>query len=519
MTSPHADSAAPPTLEIEGVTKQFPGVLALKDVTLSLHPGEVHALAGENGAGKSTLIKILCGAYKPDAGLMRINGEPYAPHSPFDAIGKGIRVVHQELLMLEQLSVAENLLFESLPRNRFGWIDRTTLNRRASELLSLVGLESISPTQLVQGLGMAQRQLIEIAKALSGEHTVLIMDEPTATLTSKETNRLFEIIRQLKAKGVAILFVSHHLEELFEICDSVTVLRNGQKVSTQAIQDTSPKDLVRQMVGRELLEAQVRPPKSSDAKETFRVEGLRYKGQTPGAHINFSAVQGEILGIAGLVGAGRTETVRAIFGADPREAGQIFIHGQAINIRCPADAIAHGICLVTEDRKDEGLLLDMPIRANVTLAKLKDYARSGVISQRKETQETLSVTQTLQVRLASIEQPPRQLSGGNQQKIVLSKWLLKQPEILILDEPTRGVDVGAKAEIHRILQSIADSGKTLIVVSSDLPELIQLTDRIIVLSRGIVAGQMLREEFEERKIIELAYSQYFHTGESHANAA
>ena len=506
-------------LDIQGVSKQFPGVLALDQVDLTLHAGKVHALAGENGAGKSSLIKVLCGAYAPDAGTMVLAGETYAPRSPFDAIGKGIRVVHQELLMLEQLSVAENLLFESLPRKHFGLIDRVALNRRASELLSLVGLDDLAPNQLVQGLGMAQRQLIEIAKALSGDSRIVIMDEPTATLTSRETERLFEIIVRLRDSGVAILFVSHHLQELFEICDSVTVLRNGRKVSTQAIGDTTPRDLVRLMVGREVVEATPRAKATEQRQEALRVEGLRYKGQPPGAQVDFAVGRGEILGIAGLVGSGRTETMRAIFGADPLLAGSVFRDARPVSIHCPADALAEGICLVTEDRKDEGLLLDMPIRANLSLARLGACSRAGWLLGSVESGDARAMADKLQIRLTSIEQHPRQLSGGNQQKVVLGKWLLCEPAVLILDEPTRGVDVGAKAEIHRLLQAIADTGKALIVVSSDLPELMQLTDRIVVLSRGKVAGEVARNDFDESRILELAYSEYMKPGETNVQAA
>lgn len=508
----------PAALEIQGLSKRFPGVLALDEVDLTLRAGEVHALAGENGAGKSSLIKVLCGAYAPDRGQMFLEGKPYAPRSPYDAIGQGIRVVHQELLMLEQLSVAENLLFESLPRKRLGWIDQATLHRRARELLSLVGLDDLSPSQKVQGLGMAQRQLIEIAKALSGTSRIVIMDEPTATLTSRETLRLFEIITRLRDSGVAILFVSHHLQELFEICDCVTILRNGRKVATQPIRETTPRDLVRQMVGREVVDATPRThlPGTEAPQEALRVEGLRYNGQPADAQVDFAVARGEILGIAGLVGSGRTETVRAIFGADPLQAGRIFRAGRLVKIRRPADALAEGICLVTEDRKDEGLLLDMSIKSNLSLARLDACSQAGWLSNSTETQGADEITQKLQIRLQSIEQHPRQLSGGNQQKVVLGKWLLCEPSVLILDEPTRGVDVGAKAEIHRLLQAIADNGCALIVVSSDLPELLQLTDRILVLSRGKIAGEVRREDFDESRILELAYSEYMNTGDSHA---
>jgi ribose transport system ATP-binding protein len=509
-----------PALEMRGVGKRFAGVVALDAIDLTLNSGEVHALAGENGAGKSSLINVLCGAFAADSGQMLLAGAPYAPRSPLDAIRRGMRVVHQELQMLDQLSVAENLLFESLPRNRLGMIDRVRLQRRATELLALVGLEDVSPMQPVEGLGMAQRQLIEIAKALSSDSRIVIMDEPTATLTSRETRRLFDIVRRLRAAGVAIVFVSHHLEELFEIADRVTVLRNGRHVTTQAIGQTTPRQLVQWMVGRDVQDAASRAaPAAGTRAEALRVEGLRYRGQAAGPGLSFAVGRGEMLGIAGLVGAGRTETVSAVFGADPMVAGQIFLNGQAITIRKPAEAIAQGICMVTEDRKDEGLMLDMPVRANLTLACLADCARAGWLRPRLENDAAQHAVRQLDIRLSSVEQPPRQLSGGNQQKVVLGKWLLRKPKVLILDEPTRGVDVGAKAEIHALLRRMADEGMALLVVSSDLPELIQLCDRILVLSRGQLAGEVRRDAFDQRVILDLAYSEYTKTGEPDVRAA
>lgn len=506
-----------PALEIVGLTKSFPGVLALDHIDLVLNAGEVHALAGENGAGKSSLIKVLCGIYRPDAGQMRLNGHAYAPQKPIDAIVSGIRVVHQELHMLDQLSVAENLLFENLPRNKFGIIDRQRLNQRAERLLALVGLEDVSPTALVSGLGMAQRQLIEIAKALSNESRVVIMDEPTATLTSREAERLFEIVQRLREKGVAILFVSHHLQELFEIGDRVTVMRNGRKVSTQAIAETSPGELVRLMVGRDVPQRVQKPAQSEPVgtKEALRVENLRFAGQPGLAGLNFAVAYGEIVGIAGLVGSGRTEAMRAVFGADRAVSGRIYRDGKEVLIKGPRDALSRGICLVTEDRKDEGLVLDMPVRTNITMASMKEFSRAGWLRKRAEETVGREMVSQLDIRLASLEQSPRQLSGGNQQKVVLAKWLLRQPSVLILDEPTRGVDVGAKAEIHALLQRKANAGMALLVVSSDLPELMQLCDRIIVFSKGTIAGELPYEQFDEQALLALAYREYLRNENEH----
>jgi ribose transport system ATP-binding protein len=517
-----AAADAPAALDVRGLIKRFPGVLALDAVDLSLAAGEVHAVAGENGAGKSSLIKLLGGTERPDGGQMRLGGQPYAPRSPLDAMRAGIRVVHQELQMLDQLSVAENLLFDALPRRVFGLVDRQRLAQRAKALLAMVGLHDLDPARRVQGLGMAQRQLIEIAKALSADCRILILDEPTATLTTRETDRLFTIVRQLRAAGVAVLFVSHHLQELFEIADQVTVLRNGRKVATRPIADTSPDGLVRLMVGRDVAAAagDALPQRGgAPPLEALRVEGLRFSGQSDNAAIDLAVQHGEILGIAGLVGSGRTETLRAICGVDRRIAGRIFRDSREVTIAAPRDALAAGICLVTEDRKDEGLVLDMPIRANVTLATLRRHARSGWIRRAAEAVSTRRMVGDLDIRSAGIEQHPRELSGGNQQKVVLAKWLLARPQVLILDEPTRGVDVGAKAEIHAVLRRVAEQGMAVIIVSSDLPELLSVSHRIAVLSKGRLAGEVAREAFDEQSILQMAYREYLRTEDDAAAVA
>ena len=501
-------------LELHGITRRFPGVLALDSVDLTLAAGEIHALAGENGAGKSSLIKILCGADRPDAGRMQWAGASFAPQTPQDAMRAGIRVVHQELQMLDALSVAENLLFEALPRNRLGLVDKSAMARRARELLALVGLDDLAPATRVATLGMAQRQLIEIAKALSGRSRLLILDEPTATLTPRETDRLLALMRELRGQGVTVLFVSHHLQELFEVCDRVTVLRNGRHVETRPMRTTSTDELVRLMVGRSLEahtpydsgEAARRIDRTRDPE--LRVEGLCNTRQPNAPGLDFELRYGEIVGLAGLVGSGRTETVRAIFGADRAAGGRILRDGQPVEIKSPRDAIAHGICLVTENRKDEGLVLAMPIRANVSLARLAAVSRGGLMQRGREIAAAEAARERLQIRLASVQQPVRELSGGNQQKVVLAKWLLREPQVLLLDEPTRGVDVGAKAEIHNLLKRMAADGLAVLVVSSDLRELMNLCDRLLVLSKGVLAGEVARERYDEEEILGLAYSEY-----------
>jgi ribose transport system ATP-binding protein len=493
-----------PILEMRGVTKRFPGTIALERVDLAVERGEVHALVGENGAGKSSLIKVVCGVYQADEGDMQFEGAPYEPQNPLDALRAGIRVVYQDFNLLTSLSVAENLLFERLP-SALGVLDRRTLHRRATELLEQVGLD-VSPSEPVERLGVAQRQLLEIAKSLAVKSKVIIMDEPTATLTSRETARLFEIIRRLRASGVTIIFISHHLQEIFEIGDRVTVLRNGRKVETQDVRQTSPAALVHLMVGRSIGATYPFHDEVVIGDEALRIEGLRYHGNPN--PISFSVHYGEILGIAGLVGSGRTETVRAIFGADRRDSGELFRDGRHVSISGPADAVRHGICLLTENRKDEGLVLPMEVRVNITLTDLARISIAGLLRPEAERSEAQHLTDDLDIRLASLDQLARDLSGGNQQKLVLAKWLFRKAQIMILDEPTRGIDVGAKAEIYDLLWRLAAEGKAIIVVSSDLPELLGICHRILVLSKGHLAGELKRGEFDQERVLSLAYQEY-----------
>ena len=497
-------------LQIKGITKRFPGVVALDTVDLEIQRGEVHVLVGENGAGKSTLVKLLCGIYQPDEGEIHYNGSIYQPQTTLDAFRAGIRTVYQEFNLLTYLSVAENIFFERLPRN-VGLVDFRKLYSDTQVLLDEVGLD-VSPRTKVELLGVAQMQLIEIAKALSNESQVLIMDEPTAALTPKEINRLFEIIRRLKRKGVTIIYISHRLQEIFEIGDRITVLRNGKRVDTRPISTVTIPEIVKMMVGREMeaeypFQVNIQPD-----REILRVDQLRYKGNPHS--ISFAARRGELLGIAGLVGSGRTETMRAIFGADRREAGRIFVNEAEVNIKNPKDAVKAGICLLTEDRKRQGLILDMNVYSNITLTDFAQVSRAGLLNRDAEQRGAKRLVEDLSIKTPSVNQLVRNLSGGNQQKVVLAKWLFRHTDVLIFDEPTRGIDVGAKYEIYLLLWKLAAEGKGIIVVSSDLPELLGICHRIVVFSNGKIAGEVERAAFDQEAILSLAYQEYIN-GKDH----
>ena len=491
-------------LELKSITLKFPGVIALDHVDLAIRQGEVHILVGENGAGKSSLVKVLCGLYQRDEGDILYQGAPFAPQTPLDAIKAGIRVVYQEFNLLPYLSVAENIFFERLPQ-RGGLVDFPRLYKDAETVLAEVGLD-VSPKTKVELLGVAQMQLIEIAKAISTESKVLILDEPTATLTPKEIDRLFEIIGRLKARGVTIIYISHRLQETFEIGDRITVLRNGKKVETCAIDEVTVPDIVRMMVGKEMgaeypFDSSVQP-----GAEIFRVDNLRFKG-SHGA-VSFSLRQGELLGVAGLVGSGRTETMRAIFGADPKESGQIFLRDKEILINRPKDAVHNGISLLTEDRKRQGLILDMACYVNISLTDLAQVSAAGLLHKGAERAASERLVEELAIKTPSVDRWVRYLSGGNQQKVVVAKWLFRRPEVLIFDEPTRGIDVGAKYEIYMLLWRLAAQGKGIIIVSSDLPELMGICQRIVVFSNHKIAGEVNRAEFSQESILSLAYKEY-----------
>ncbi|WP_424216396.1 sugar ABC transporter ATP-binding protein (plasmid) [Streptomyces sp. BI20] len=495
---------AAPVFEAVGLGKRFPGVLALDGVSLSLRPGETHALLGENGAGKSTLVRILAGVHAPDAGAMRLAGVPYAPRDPGAAIRAGVRVVHQELSPLPGLTVAENLLFGRLPRRR-GLVDRRALNRRAAELLAEIGLADLAPTTPVDRLGIAHLQLLEIARAMSRECAVLVLDEPTATLTPRETERLFALVRRVTARGTAVLFISHHLAEVFAACERMTVLLGGRHVVTRDLAGVTTAEVIRLMVGRDLAEEYPPYVPVPPGPELLRVTGLTAPGGRPAS---FALRAGEVVGVAGLVGSGRTETVRALFGADRAVSGEVRVAGRPVRIRSPRDAVRHGIGLLTEDRKAQGLVPDRSVAANLSLASLRAVSRAGFLRRRAEERAARDTVADLGVRTPGVHAPVGTLSGGNQQKVLLGRWLRAESRVLIVDEPTRGVDVGARHEIHGRLRELAARGRGLLVVSSDLPELLGICDRILVFSRGGPVGEVPRAEFDASRILALAYSAW-----------
>ena len=471
-------------LEMRGIVKRFPGVLALDHVNLSVRKGEVHALLGENGAGKSTLMKILSGAYQKDEGEILFDGKPVEIHSAQDAQRLNISTIYQELNLTEQLTVAENIFMgRQLMKNRFQ-VDWHRMYDEAQKLLDELGVD-VNAHQLVRDLGVAQKQMVEVAKSLSINSRVLIMDEPTAPLTNREIDVLFDTIRMLKGRGVSIIYISHRLEEVMEICDRATIMRDGANVTALNVADTNLDEIIRYMVGRELKE---KFPKIhlEPGAERLRVEKIHAGKQVRG--VSLSARGGEILGIAGLVGAGRTETARAIFGMDPKESGEIYVDGQKVEISQPLDAINAGIGFVTEDRKGEGLVLPLPISQNMTLATLHKFGSSLHLNLGQEKNTVKDYIGRLNIKTPSMQQLARNLSGGNQQKVVLAKWLLSDSKVIIFDEPTRGIDVGAKIEVYNIINDLIRAGVAVVMISSELPEILGMSDRVAVMHQGEITG-------------------------------
>jgi ribose transport system ATP-binding protein len=495
-------SDAPPFLELRGITKRFPGVLALNGVRLDVRAGEVHALLGENGAGKSTLIKTVSGVYQPDGGEIRIDGRLVSVRNPHDAQALGISTIYQEFTLAPDMTVAENIFLgrEPLRFPALSIVDRKEMTRRTRDVLTALDPQ-IDADAPVRHLGVAQQQMVEIAKALSLDARLIIMDEPTATLTSREINRLFDAIDRLKRHGVAILYVSHRLDEVKAICDRATILRDGTYVATVPVASTTVDEMIRLMVGRDLTE---KFPKVAiqPREEALRVEQLTRKGILHG--ISFSVRRGEIVGIAGLVGSKRTETARAIFGADPIDGGRIFLHGKPVKVRTPADAIANRIALVPEDRKRHGIFASLSVRENVVLSALRQFSRKGILDLRREKQRAQQFISSLRVATPDPEKRVLDLSGGNQQKVVIAKWLNTNAEVFLFDEPTRGIDVGGKIEVYRLMGDLLAGGAAIVMISSELPEILGLSDRILVMRDGRICGEFDRAEATEEKILNCA---------------
>jgi ABC-type sugar transport system ATPase subunit len=489
-------------LEFHHITKRFPGVRALDGVTFAIEAGSCHALIGENGAGKSTLGKILAGVHTADTGEIRLDGRAVHPRTPLEARQLGIAMVHQELAFCPNLSVAENLCLGDLPRRVGGWVDRTAMRSRARAMLAEIGAEAhIDPEAIIGTLSTGREQLVQIAGAVGTGARVIVMDEPTSSLSAGETRELFRLVRGLKRRGITMIYVSHRMEELFELCDTITVLRDGRHVSTGRVAETTPHDVVTQMIGRELLIQQPRHLERPVGDVRLAVRDLASPGKFSG--INLAVRSGEIVGVAGLVGAGRSEMVQAIFGLDPAATGEITVDGRVLPRASIDAALAAGVGLVPEDRKRLGLVLPLNCRENTALAALPRLTRAGWVRRRAERELARRYLDRLRVKTPSPEAITAGLSGGNQQKIALAKWLACKCDVLLVDEPTRGVDVGAKAEIYDLLDELACEGRALLVVSSELPELIGLCRRIVVMREGRLAGELARENFSEANLMRL----------------
>ena len=494
--------SGPLLLQVQGVSKSFPGVKALEDMQLDLRAGEVLALVGENGAGKSTLMKLLTGVYDADAGEFSLNGEPYEPSSPKHALELGISIIHQEFNLMPDLTVAQNLFIGREPRGSRLFLSERRLNRQAQALIERLHLP-LAPKQLVGNLTVAKQQMVEIGKALSYGPKLLIMDEPTAALNDAEVEVLHDLIRRFVRPDTGVIYISHRMDEIKRIADRVTVIRDGRYVGTRDTRETTMKEVISMMVGREISGEAKPVGVQSDREVVLEVSGLTTKDLLK--DVSFELRRGEILGFAGLMGAGRTEVARAVVGADRTDGGTIKLRGREIRIHTPADAAKHRIGYLSEDRKQFGILLEQEVNANIGLSALTErFQRWGFMKDRAMRATSREYVETLRIKTPSVAQMAKNLSGGNQQKVVIAKWLVKDCDVLIFDEPTRGIDVGAKEEIYRLLNDLAQQGKSIIMISSELPEILRMSHRIVVMSEGRVTGTLDADEATQESVMHLA---------------
>lgn len=488
-------------LAIEGIRKEFPGVVALDNVQLRIRPGTVHALMGENGAGKSTLMKIIAGVYQPDAGEIRLRGEPVTLKSPLSALEQGIAMIHQELALMKWMTVAENIWIRREPKNRFGLIDHGKMAEMTEALFARLNIV-LDPRAQVSELTVAQKQMVEIARAVSYESSVLIMDEPTSALTEREVERLFAIIRDLRSRGIGIVYITHKMNELFEIADEFTVFRDGKYVGSHLSKDVTRDDIIRMMVGRDITDMF---PKidCSIGDVILEVKNLTIPGVFH--NISFQLRRGEILGLAGLVGSKRSNVAEAIFGVTPATSGDILVEGKPVTIDSPGVAMAQGFAFLTEDRKETGCFLTLNCLENIQSALItRSHVKAGFVEQGKVSRLASEMAAKLRVKTPDLFETVENLSGGNQQKLLIARWLLTKPRVLILDEPTRGIDVGAKSEIHRLITGLAAEGVAILMISSELPEVLGMSDRIVVMHEGHVSGVLDRAEANQVKVMDLA---------------
>jgi rhamnose transport system ATP-binding protein len=491
---------AQPLINTKRISKDFSGVRVLSDIDFEIRLGEVHAVVGENGAGKSTLMKIIAGVYLPSEGKVFVEDEEVVISSPHTARGLGIALIHQEPLIFSDLDVTENIFVGHTRKEQGMFLDWKYMYSEAQRLLDSLDVH-LDPKAKMKGMSIADQQMVEIISALSQNAKLIIMDEPTASLTPGEVKTLFSIVTRLKEQGKAIVFISHRLDEVKNIADVITVLRDGKKVGTQKSKDVTKNDIIRMMIGREMSEL-IQKEKTEKGKTALKIEDLYLEGVF--SDISFEVREGEILGVAGLVGAGRSEVARAVFGLTPPESGSIQVYGKEINIKSPEDAIKQGIAYVPEDRQYEGLFLPFTTASNMTYAVPKEISKRGWLNFKKEREMAEEYTGKLQIRLRDVGQKVKELSGGNQQKVVISKWLLTEPRVLILDEPTRGIDVGAKMEVYKMVNQLAAQGKAIIMISSELPEILSLSDNIIVMKEGRITGRFSRGEASDEKIMAAA---------------